>query len=424
MKIITWISRILVGALFIVSGLIKANDPMGFAYKLQDYYTVFAEYNLLGFFNSGLFMNTALELSILICIVEVALGVALLFGSKMKLVGSILLVMIIFFTILTGFSAITGKVTDCGCFGDALKLTPWQSFLKDVVLLLLIIPIFLWRGRIPRNRPKEDLIALPIALAGIILFSLAIITWAFPIWFSLVLFVVLLLAKRLITSKQIDWIMAGISFVVIGGFSIYCVSHLPIEDFRPYKPGNNVCDLREGVPDELKFYYVLKNLESGETKEFEKFPDNWKESWEFVESRSEVIKKGEAPKIHNFSFSDGDGNDVTQEFLDDPGYKFLVVIYNLDKASSKAYDEISALQQAVEDRGIPFIGASASLQKEVEIYRHEHQLAFPIYQADETELKTIVRSVPGLMLMKGCEVVDKWHWRDIPSWESLQDQLK
>lgn len=424
MRVITWISRVLVGSLFIVSGLIKANDPLGFAYKLQDYYLVFADQKLLSFFNSGLFMNTAVEMSIIICMIEVVLGIAVLFGVRMKIVGPILLLMIIFFTFLTGFSAITGEVTDCGCFGDALKLTPLESFYKDIVLLLLIIPIFWWRGKIVRNRIDEDLIVLAVALVLIALFSFGVISWGFPLWMSLVMFLIILGLKRLLTPKQGDWAVSGVSLLAVLGFSVYCVSHLPVKDFRAYRQGNNLCELMKEVPPVRKFSYVFKDKSSGEKIELDSFPKNWEAKYEYVESSSEIIKEGEEPAIHDFSLRDDDGNDRTSEFLDEPGYKFLLVMYNLDKASTKAFEEINALQQAAEARGIPFVGTSAAQQKDVEVFRHANQLAFPVYQSDETALKTIIRANPGLLLINGCEVVDKWHWRDIPDMKSLQDELK
>ena len=424
MKIITWISRVLVGSLFIVSGLIKANDPLGFAYKLQDYYLVFADHKLLSFFNSGLFMNTAVEMSILICIIEVVLGVAVLFGARMKIVGPILLLMIIFFTFLTGYSAVTGEVTDCGCFGDALKLTPTESFYKDIVLLLLIIPIFWYRHKIVRNRIEDDLIALPVAMVLIALFSFGVISWGFPLWMSLVMFLIILGLKRLLTPKQGDWAVSGLPIVAVFAFSVYCTSHLPIQDFRAYKIENNLCELMKEVPPVRKFSYVFKDKSSGEKVELDSFPKNWEAQYEYVESSSEIIKEGEEPAIHDFSLRDADGNDRTAEFFEEPGYKFLLVMYNLDKASTKAFDDINALEQAAEARGIPFVGTSAAMQSDVEVFRHAHQLAFPVYQSDETALKTIIRANPGLLLINGCEVVDKWHWRDIPSMESLQDELK
>ena len=380
MKILATISRVFVGVLFIFSGLIKANDPLGFAYKLHDYYEVFGEYTLLQLFDNPFFYSIALETSIIICIVEVILGVALLLGYKTKLVAWTLLVTIIGFTFLTGFSAITGKVTDCGCFGDAIPLTPWQSFYKDLILLFFIGVIFTHRTKY----------------------------------------------KPLFTKERTSQVVLGLATLLSILFTLIAYHHLPFIDFRPYKAGNNVCELRQLPEDAQQPVYettfIYRNKASGEEKEFtlENFPKG--DAWEFVEQRSVLIQEGDEPKIKNFTLSNSEGETVTEAFLNREGYKVLLVCYDIAKTKTKRFDEINTLQQKLEANGIPMFGVSASGDAEVEAFRHEQQAAFPFWSSDETELKTIVRSNPGIVLFNGCEVVKKWHWRDTPTFTKLNEQ--
>jgi uncharacterized membrane protein YphA (DoxX/SURF4 family)/peroxiredoxin len=377
MKLLTKISRIFVGVLFIISGFIKANDPLRFSYKLQDYYEVFGEYWLLQLFNTPLFHQTALEFSMFICILEIVLGVALLIGAFARKVSWTLIVLIVFFTFLTGFSAITGSVTDCGCFGDAVKLTPWQSFMKDLVLLFFILIIFINRDKI----------------------------------------------KPVFTSKKATSLImgAGVLFPLI--FTVMAYNHLPFIDFRPYKIGNDICEMRVRVPDVTEFIYVLKNKANGETKEFQKFPDNYENEWDFIEMKTIVLEEGIPPKLEKFNISDEDGNEFTDDFLNMEGLKFLLIAYDIGKTKTSEIKSITDLQMWAESKGIPFFGISASSDRLIEEFRHLHNAAFPFLSADETELKTIIRSNPGLVLFDGCKIVGKWHWRDIPTGELIESNF-
>lgn len=381
MKWIANISRVLVGVLFIISGLIKANDPLGFAYKLHDYYEVFAEYAFLKLFSGPFFINTALETSIFICVLEVLLGIALLVGFRPRFIGWVYLVMIIGFTFLTGFSAITGKVTDCGCFGDAIKLTPWQSFYKDLILLFFIGWIVAGYKHI---KP--------------------------------------LFRKASVNNLSM---LAGTAFSVI--FTLYAYNHLPYIDFRPYAAGNDICELRTLPPDARQWIYessfVYKNKQTGEEQQFslENLPTG--DDWEFVDQVSTLVQEGDLPTIQNFELKDEEGNEIADYFLEEPGYKFLLVCYNIEKTNTSSFSRINEVQQYMEAKGIPFYGVSASGSQQVELFRHDQQTAFPFYSGDETELKTIVRSNPGLVLMNGCKVVRKWHWRDIPAPKVLESNV-
>ncbi len=374
MKLLTTISRYFVGVLFIFSGLIKANDPLGFAYKLQEFFDVFGQYPVLNIFDSPFWHGLVLEMSIMICIVEVVLGIALLLGAYTRIVSWVLLLMMIFFTFLTGFAAITGQITECGCFGDAIPLSTMQSFYKDLILTTMVLIIFFGRQYIrPAFKKKRN---SDMALG------------------------------------------AGVLLTVI--FTLNAYHHLPYIDFRPYAEGNDICALREEIPDELEFSYILKNKKSGEEKSFKAFPENYKEEWEYVKSETRVLKKGKAAVVQNFLLSDADGNDLTESFLADEGYKFMAVMYDLEKTKTSRLDKLSELAADAEKAGIPFYGVSASPMHMIEDFRFEHQLAFPFLLSDETELKTMIRSNPGLILWKGCKIVKKWHWRDLPDFEKAK----
>jgi len=222
----------LVGALFIVSGLIKANDPTGFSYKLDEYFIVFGTPWMSDF---------SLLLASFICVLEIVLGAAVIFGTRMVTVAWALLSMIVFFTFLTFYSAYFNKVTDCGCFGDALKLTPWQSFSKDIVLLFFVLIIFVRRKFIAHTDFRTDIINCVVALILIALFSIFIIHWPFPVLFAaMVLFATVLLKKYFRNIPNA--LVLGVSALASLYFTWYCVNHLPVRDFRPYAIHKNISE--------------------------------------------------------------------------------------------------------------------------------------------------------------------------------------
>ena len=380
---ILWVLRFAVGLLFIFSGLIKANDPLGFGYKLHDYYEVFGSgrYPLLSWMDNALFTSTTTETAMFICILEVALGVALIIGFWPRFVSWIMLLMIIFFTFLTGFSHYTGEVQECGCFGDAIPLTAKQSYIKDIILLVVIVFIFLYRSRITalfRKTPSRVVMILAV-----------IAPWVFTVW---------------------------------------AVNHLPFRDFRAYKVGNDLCALKALPPDAKKTIYestlVYNYAPTSEQREFsmEDFTREnigYDTNWVFVETRNKLIQMGDRPKV-NLIIRDQDQTDVTDAILQDPSWKFFLVAYDIDHTSRKRWKKINALQEMSEAAGFLWYGLSSSGESKVEEFRHEVQIPIEFYTADATELKTIIRSNPGLVLMKGCVVKGQWHWRDVPGWERVQ----
>jgi uncharacterized membrane protein YphA (DoxX/SURF4 family) len=374
MKTLTLISRIIVGCLFIFSGLIKANDPIGFSYKLQEYYHVFGV-PFLG--------STAVLQAILICALEIVLGIALLAGARKQLTVWLLLVLILFFTWLTGYSAIYNKVTDCGCFGDFLKLTPWQSFSKDIVLLVLIIFLLVGMKYIrPMFRPRTG-----------------------------------------------DMIIA-VSAILTIAFSTYCYYYLPVLDFLPYKEGANIQALMtvpEGAPkDEYKTVLIYKNKKTAEEKEYTADNLPWKDSvwmaeWEYKSTDSKKIKEGVKPEIHDFRMTDSEGNDVTDKLFEKDEYKLVIVEYDLNEArKGRVQEDLTKLTNDVmEKEKMEVFAITATPLAQAEAFRHEVQAPYTFYNADATALKTIIRSNPGLMLMKKNVVIKKWSACEIPDYFDL-----
>ncbi len=374
MNFITQVCRILVGGLFIFSGLIKLNDPMGFSFKLDEYFAP-------DVLNLPFLQPIALALAVFIVILEVLLGIALLLGSWKKLTAWLLLLMIVFFTFLTFYSAYFNKVTDCGCFGDAIPLTPWESFGKDVVLTVLIVILFTNLKYIK-----------PVLSAG-------------------VRSVVLILA------------LVGCSYM-----GYYVLNHLPLKDFRAYAEGKSIVEGMKPAeelglePTKYGTIYYLKNKDSGEEKKVtsdEYIKEEWwkKKEWEIQSDKTEtvVLHHGYEPPVHDFVVLYND-EDATQEVLNAP-VVFLVIAYNMDKTHKEGYAPINTFAQSAEEAGYPIIGLSASLDSQVEEMRHELQTPFPFATMDETTLKTIIRSNPGLVMLKKGVVTGKWHYNDIPDFE-------
>ncbi|MEQ8905551.1 BT_3928 family protein [Ekhidna sp.] len=352
MKIIKEFARYAVGALFVFSGIIKVNDPVGTAIKLEEYFQVFAS-DIAPFFEW--FVPAALFLSVFLSVLEVVLGVALIVGYRIRITSWVLLAMIIFFTFLTFYSAYFNKVTDCGCFGDAIKLTPWESFYKDIILLVLIGVIF-WKK--DSYKPMLGPVFQEVKIIGTTL-------------------VMLILA-------------------------IYAIMHLPFIDFRAYKVGNHLPSLMKNS-EPLKYVYIMEK--DGETFEFETYPSEG--GYEYKEAK--LINPEAAAKITDLNVWQGD-NDYTNELLS--GTKLIIIIHQIEKTS---LDKIDRLRNLTFDnqRFDTWILTSSGYER-FEAFRHENQLAAPYFFADATVLKTMVRSNPGILLLKDGTVLAKWHYNDTP----------
>lgn len=353
---------------------------MGFSFKLDEYFGV-------DVLNLPFLQPFALSMAVVIVIVEVLLGVALLLGRFRKLTVWLLLLMILFFTFLTFYSAYFNKVTDCGCFGDAIPLTPWQSFGKDVILTVLILIIFL-------N-----------------------IKYIKPILGSVANNVVMIIA-----------------LIGCAAFGYHVLNHLPVKDFRAYAEGKSIIEgmkPAEEVGKEPTTYltiYTLKNKQSGEEQTINSeqyINEKWweKKDWEIQSDKTEttVKKHGYEPPIHDFVIV-LDDEDITDQILAMDNV-FLVVAYNIEKTDIEGYAAINTFAKQAEAAGLKTYGLSASLPQLVENFRHEAQTPFPFASVDETTLKTIVRSNPGLVWLSNGVVMKKWHHNDVPNFSEVKSQL-
>jgi uncharacterized membrane protein YphA (DoxX/SURF4 family) len=366
MKYIDQISRFLVGGLFIFSGLIKLNDPIGTEIKMEEYFEVFAE-DFGSFFTH--FIPWALEIAMIMIVLELALGVAILIYYRMNLTTWILLLLMIFFTFLTGYSAILNKVTDCGCFGDAIKLTPWESFWKDIFLMVFVLHLFWHRKRfVPALRTREG-----------------------------------------------DFVVGGTSviFTILG---IYAINHLPFIDFRAYRIGNNIPHQMQPPVAAIGEYVFKKD---GKEVKSEKYlsPD---EGYVYVSYK--ILNEDEIkPRITDYAVTAPDGNDMTPYTFE--GNRLIIVMYDINKASTENIAGVRELVKGTEGTVDAYILTSSSAEI-AEQFRHENQLAVPFYFVDATVLKTIIRSNPGIALWKNGTVLGNWHHNDTPSASEVLSLVK
>jgi hypothetical protein len=366
MKALSRVAWLLVGLLFIFSGLIKINDPVGTAIKLEEYFEVFA----VDFSPVFLYLRPyALTLSIFLSALEVVLGVALLLRWRLNLVLGTLLGLMVFFTVLTYYSASTGKVTDCGCFGDAIKLTPWQSFTKDVVLLVLIGILFGTRRYLP-----------PVA------------------------------------PYKVSSALVGATALVFVGIGIYAYLHEPYIDFRSYKQGADIPALMKNSAP-LRYKYVMEK--NGQKLEFEQYP---MDDPELKFKEMIALNPEDGPKITDFNVWNDEG-DYTQEVLQ--GNRLLIIVHNVYKTNAASFAGINQLVKGVEEMNndVKPMALTSSSGPDFDAFRHQVGLAVPYYFVDGTVLKTMMRGNPSLMLLQNGVVKGKWHHNDLPSPETIRQLL-
>lgn len=356
-KIIDQISRFIVGGLFIFSGLIKLNDPIGTEIKMEEYFEVFAQ-DFASFFHY--LIPWSLEIAMVMIILELGLGVAILLLYRMRTTTWVLLALMVFFTFLTFYSAYFNKVTDCGCFGDAIKLTPWESFWKDVFLMVFVLHLFWYRKR-----------------------------------YQAVL--------RTMEGHSVITLTAVISLLV----GMYAIRHLPFIDFRAYRVGNNIPQ-QMLPPEQPVIEYIF--TKDGEEVHSEAFLSA-EEGYAYKSSRilnEDKIK----PKITDYSVGGPEGEDLTQATFQ--GSRLFIVIFDVRKASLKNITAIRELTRSLEGK-VDCLILTASSYEQIEGFRHEQQLAVPFAYSDATVLKTIIRSNPGIALWKDGTVLGNWHHNDTPS---------
>ncbi len=354
------------GVLFIISGLIKANDTLGFSYKLIEYFEIFHMPFLEPF---------SVAISMLICIFEIVSGVALLLGVYARLNAWLLLLLIVFFTILTGYSAITHKVTDCGCFGDAVKLKPFESFMKDVVLLILILIIF---SGIKHIKPLFNKVIVNIALS--------------------------------------------VSFLVSSFFTFYTYMFLPVVDFLPYKIGNNLQQFMIIPEGESKGEYEMIFVYEKAGQKFE-FTANTLPSdidkYNFVERIDKVIKEPFKPLIHDFKIYDINGLEYTDSIFLSDTYKLVLVQIKISESRSGVGQQLEALSKEWMNQQHEYWALTASNLEEANAFKTQYNLPFTYYNMDGTPIKSMVRSNPGLILLKKDKVIKKWSAYNLPTYATV-----
>lgn len=410
----SWFVAILqnfVGSLLIFSGAVKAVDPLGTAYKMKDYFDAFSSFTGISF---DWLANASVFLAVFMIVLEVLLGVALIIVWRNKLILGLTAAMMIFFTILTGFTYLTGfinpdfydlatrnelktagesiqvwtsfdprqmKVTDCGCFGDFLKLEPKESFLKDIFFLIILGILFFGRKGM---KPFFGSFFGNVKIAG-----------------------------------------TTIAFLIFC-FSNYMWS-LPMFDFRPYKIGNNIPAQMETIkPAKFDYKFIYKNKQTGETVELTQ--DELKgfdyASFEYVDRKEKLIDPGIPAKINNFGAYNEEGFDMTDEVINNENFSFWVLSKDLKKSKKEAWENLSKLSILADEEGFEMFAFMTSSFTQADDFRHENQQPYPFYQADETFIKTVVRANPGLVLLKNGVVIGKWHHTDIPSIDEMKKYLE
>jgi uncharacterized membrane protein YphA (DoxX/SURF4 family) len=362
MRILISIARNLVGILFIFSGLVKADDPLGLSYKMQEFFEVW-NFHWLDHFT--------LAFSVLMIVFEIVAGVALLLGWRIRLFSWLLLLLIIFFTFLTGYAYLSGKVRECGCFGDCIPLTAGESFTKDLVLLFLIVFLFAVRSRI---RP-----ILPKAAGGAVFIGAAIFSFLFQ-WYVLV--------------------------------------HLPVVDCLPYKAGTNIPDKMKpppgSVPDSTVITMVYEK--DGKRLEFDAihFPADFNDSYHFVSRYDKLIREGNAvPPIKDFVLTTGDNTDTTDAVLGAKGFKLFVFMQEVTDYHPAYNKDLSVILTMAKAKQIPVFFITGEYENMTSWVRQQGLAdQVTILKCDGTAIKTAARANPTLYLIKGGTILRKWSYAD------------
>ncbi|MDR2129706.1 MAG: DoxX family protein [Odoribacteraceae bacterium] len=369
MPVIRNFSRLIVGIVFIYSGFVKGIDPLGSMYKFIEYF------NAAGLGNLD---TLALIAAFALALAEFVIGLALLFNLRPRVASPVALLFMLLFTPLTLYLAFANPVNDCGCFGDALKLTHWQSFWKNVVLLGLA-------GIVHVNRGRYNTSLSPARQGGLL------------------------------------------SLLGLGmfGLSLYSYSTLPVLDFSPYAVGKNI---QEGMktPDEaeLNQYEVTlfyKHLTSGEIKAFtdENYP--WQDSsWVYERTERKLLKRGYIPPIHDFFIEHPLEGEITREVLEANDYTLLVVARDLEGLPREMQARINRLAYYLQGRGYHVLGLTSASEESARAFRERYRVPYVICSSDDTQLKTMIRSTPGLLLLHGGTIIAKWPGGGIPEVAALE----
>ena len=490
---LTLFSRMFVGALFVVSGLIKSNDALGFMYKLEEYFEP-------GALNLEYLTPYALEIAIFVCIAEILLGIALLVGALPKLTTVLTMVMMVFFTWLTWYTAtcdpfgmkmITDAngemieianqcVLECGCFGNAIPLTAHQSFLKDLFLLIFIIPITIaaFRNKIQLNESHTSMILYTGALVLTFLFGYMMLDWNFPVLYLTLLLLAASMVRRRVNHPKVEWIMAASVVLVAGLVQIKTITYLPLKDYRPYAVGESIIQNRLSAEEvgisgpKYAYDMIYTNNDSGEeilvkNGNHQNFVNSlFISNHTFIDSVNHVIYTNnnsgekmivredeyakvvnsffsqshthkdmvkvlvkeadenyfEQPRIMDLIMENAEGDDLTDEVLSNKGYTFFYISKDLEavaEAGAPGQEEFNTLANAAQKEGITFYGLTNSGADFNNTFATENAVPYEFLTCDQIELKIVIRSNPGLVLIKDGFVVGKWSWRDIPTFSDF-----
>lgn len=369
MKYIVQICRVIVGIIFIISGFVKAIDPIGFSYKLEEYFAP-------DVFNIQFLHDLALPQATFFSIFEIILGVFLLLGIFKRFTNWSLLILIVFFTFLTFYSAFFNKVTDCGCFGDAMKLQPWESFWKDIFLLILIIIIFIGQKHI----------------------------------------------KPLFEKSKISFAISAVVLFLCGWLAFTGIKYLPIMDFRAYAEGKNISEGMKSAEElgleapKYEVIYTLKNKKSGETVQITDTEYLNDEKWyaegtpwemDAEKTKNKLVSAGYEPPIHDFIL-DCDGEDKTEFYLNEEKVVFFITPFS-EKLTKEEINSLNKLYKELSGKASVIAIANSDIEN----------AEFPYCYVDQTQLKTIIRNNPGIMTVKKGTIVKKFHDNPIPSAEEI-----
>lgn len=358
----TNISRVLLALVLVLSGFVKAVDPKGTMYKLQEYSEAFS----IDIFSSDWLLFFAIALSV----VEFLVGVFLLMGVYRRFVATVALFVFVLFTPFTLYMAVANPIADCGCFGDAFELPNNISFMKNLVLFILALIVFLGRRRFVCN-----------------------------------------------ISVKNRWMVVLFAIFYIAFIETMALTYVPVLDFRNYAVGNNLRELVQGENDTYKA--VLTYEKDGVRRDFaqDSIPD---ETWSFVESRSELVAEGHKAVISNFSILDWDNDrDVAEDVLADTGFVCVVVSEMLESASAGRVDKINDLYDYFLDNGLMFCAVTSSNEDEILLWRKRTGAEYPIYWAEDVLLRDITRANPGVIVLKDGVVVGKWNAANMPEVERM-----
>ncbi len=370
-KVLVNICRLVLAVTFILSGFVKAVDPLGTQYKLNDYLEAMQLGDLVP-------QTVTLMGSIALSTVEFCIGIFLLFVIYRRLTSRLALLVMSIMTVLTVWIYMADPVSDCGCFGDAVVLTNGQTLLKNIILLACAV-IVAWK---------------PLDMLRFI-------------------------------SHTNQWIVINYTVLFILFVAGYALYDLPQFDFRPYHVGANIkegMEVPEGA-EQPQFETTFIMEKNGERREFgiDNYPDS---TWTYIDTRTVQTKQGYVPPIHDFSITTPEGEELTEEILNDKGYTLLLISPHLEDADDSQFDLINQIYEYAEDNDYPFYCLTASGEQGISRWRDITGAEYPFALTDETTLKTIIRSNPGLLLLKDGTVIRKWSHNRLPDEYALNQPLE